>query len=268
VTVGGVFVSKGLWDEWKGREEREWFRSAAEYHRAATLRKRGEVFVIIGVVIETIVAGTMFGRELWQAKRTEAEIEKNSPLNQPISWAYAVVQFTVNKADFVENPPYGGPRDAELLMIESPPTNFSAGMRFCATHGLTQLPILDTQSHEFNSVAAGRDARDYMLQFHIDEHGGGFLLLENKSAKDIGQIKVVTIQAKWLPHDLKILNGSVRLFINNLSRTFVIPPQKHKQWADPRDGVPDLYNKTTPYVIFAFPTNATPEEIMDGQAKP
>jgi hypothetical protein len=65
---------------------------------------------------------------------------------------------------------------------------------------------------------------EYALQFH-PATSSDLDIPVGKKAKSINEIKAIFISLNFLPHDSEILDGVVRVDVNNFKRVFRIPPQ-------------------------------------------
>lgn len=241
--------------------EKKWFKNITAYRRWESAKCWGEWLVILGIVVEIVVAG-WFAKDEWQTIQIAKE---NDPLNQPITDIFAMVEFRVNKSDFSELPIFGNPNRVAGLTLVEPPSpavinrnggNLTRKWWDLDSPTLT-MPILGTDRTFDFPLQGGQ--RTYFMQFHSDEEiaamGAAFGELRKMiKVSSITNIDTLRLEIKPLPHDLKVLGGTVRLVVNNsILRVFDIPPQ-----IDNREdnSVPDIYSKTTPFVILAFLTNS------------
>lgn len=253
--IGGAIVFRGLWLEKKATKE--WYESAADLTSSKLQAERGWKWLMVGIAIETLVAGAIAARDGWEIRQIKIYEAMNDPLNRPISDISVIVRFTVNKAEFSELPRYGGPAAAEAWLMEPPGTNVTIGrqyLNYWYRAGMTELPILTTD-HSI-SFADGKGARIYIMQFHLGEWVEG-LSIEAKAhpVKELENVNVLRVDAKYLPHDLEILDGMAKMVVNDtVVKIFKIPRQKAH--LDNDTGI-DTYSNTTPFAIFAFPASSS-----------
>jgi hypothetical protein len=255
-TIGAIIVFIGLTLEKFADWLNENFLGGYKPHK--TLESVGWFLLMFGISIE-IADAWWSANDAWQTKQMAI---KNGPLNQPISDILASVRFRVNKTDFSELPNFGNPkRLADLWLVEPPDTNIlflnkdntNFNLKFWNLEGPTQLPILDTDhSYSFSDQHGGRT---YSMQFHFDEDWSGIEGINGleMKVKEINHVNVIRINIKSLPHDLEILDGSVKLVINDtVVKKFEIPQQKNNLDGDPN---------ATPFVILAYLTNSPIDTI-------
>ena len=119
------------------------------------------------------------------------------------------------------------------------------------------MPILGTDRTFNFPLPDGQ--KTYFMQFHLDEEiaamGAAFGELNKRiNVSAITNVDTLRLEIKPLPHDLKVLGGTVRLVVNNsILRVFDIPPQIDNRGDD---SFPDIYSNTTPFVVLAFLTNS------------
>ena len=253
-TIGGILVFIGLIFE----KLAEWMdeRFLGEWSAHKKFGEVGWIILMIGIAIEIADAG-FAANESWQTRQIAI---KNAPANQLISDISATVQFRVNKTDFVELPRYGDlTRAADLWLIEPPTADVVAanGGRFNGDTmwdlmAGTDLPILSTE-HSI-SYSEQKGEQKYFMQFRFDEVWAELGLQKmKKRVNELNRVNVLRISVKYLPHDLEIIDGSVKLVVNDsVLKTFQIPRQKNNRESD---GV-DIYSNTTPFIILAFLTNS------------
>jgi hypothetical protein len=256
--LGGMMVFRGLWIEKKA--DKEVFLNVDDFRSSKLKSKRGWNMLMLGIVVETAVAGVFAARDGWEIRQIKINEAKNDPLNQPILDIFATVQFRVNEANFSELPPFGNPRRAaDLWLMQPPSANIIAlnggrlNERLWDLMGFSDLPILDTdRSYSVPEKAGGRT---YFMQFHFDEDWAFFGLNRmEKQVNNLNHVNALRISVKCLPHNLEILDGSVKLVINDsVIKMFQIPQQQDNRLDDK---VPDTYSNTTPFVILAYVTNS------------
>jgi hypothetical protein len=264
---GGLLVFRGLWLEKEADEAEKKEHADAFVDQIKSLKlksKRGWKMLMWGVALETVVAGVFAARDGWEIRQMKNYEVSIDPLNRPILDISATVKFSINKADFSELPPFGNlRRTADLWLMEPPSPNIIAlnggrlNERLWDLMGPSELPILDTD-HSF-SFSEKTGQRTYFMQFHFDEDWAFFDLNRmEKKVNELNNVNVLRISVKCLPHNLEILDGSVKLVINNsVVKIFQIPKQEDNRYGDPID----TYSNTTPFVILAYLTNSSTADV-------
>src|SRR5208283_1297949 len=243
---GGVLVFRGLWIE--NKADKDEFFDVDDFRSSKLKKKRGWKMLMWGIALETLVAGVFAARDGWEIRQIKMNEAKNDPLNQPIGDISATVQFRVNKANFSELPLFGNPRRAADIWLMEPPELvkkfFSPGLivaneRIWDLAGGSEFPILDTD--HLISLPGQNGGRTYFMQCHFDEDWAEFGLIGMKrQVKEIDRVNVLRISVKCLPHDLEILDGSVKLVINDsVIKMFQIPQQTDNR---ENDKVVDTYS--------------------------
>jgi len=260
-SIGGVVVLIGI--RMEHHSVKKWFTSVEDGHRQEKRGETGYLLVMWGIGIETFIAAALALQDGLEIRQIQIDAARNNPLNQPIFDISATVQFRVNKTEFFELPRFGNPvRAADLWLIEppSPDVVIANGGRFNGDKmwdlisGST-LPILSADHLSFFDDPKG--GRTYFMQLRFDEEWAEFDLQNlNRKVNELKLVNVLRIDVKCLPHDLEILDGSVKLVINdNVLKTFQIPNQKNNR---EDDNATDTYSNTTPFVILAYLTNSPP----------
>jgi len=263
--IGGVIVLIGLWMEYVSTDEKRYGKTDIQgFRKLKAKEKRGEIWVMAGIAVEIAVAVGFACRDDWHIRQIENAQKNADPRFRTISDIAATVSFRVNKANFLELPHFGNPkREADMWLMESAqnakivwPGLEVANDRIWYLNGSTEFPILATDHLE--SFPSKADDRTYFMECHIDNFDGAwseFMMLQRTNfAKDIDRVSAIRISVKCLPHNLAILDGTVKLVINDsVVKMLQIPKQ-----GDNRDDdkMPDIYSNTSPYVILAFATNS------------
>jgi hypothetical protein len=89
--------------------DKEEYSSTRQFRACKKRRKCGEMLVIIGVGIETVVALGFAGKDVWDRMQLANEIAKNNPMGQPISDISADVMFFLNSSNLENNMQSGPP---------------------------------------------------------------------------------------------------------------------------------------------------------------
>jgi len=115
--IGGIVVIIGLWWEYKATDESRYENAGIdEFRSLKSLEKKGEKWVIFGIVIEVIVAVAFACRDDWHIRN----IEKNSdPLNLPISQVFAILKLEVKGTNLFSPSPnflYDGSSSIEMMV--------------------------------------------------------------------------------------------------------------------------------------------------------
>jgi hypothetical protein len=109
---GGAVVAWGLWLEFKGESDgekkdvqgNEGYANLETYHAGKRIKKQGEICVIIGVLIEVVVAASLAFKDGCQAHSIIIQNANNDPRNQPLRSLTAVVTLVVLTGATREHP--------------------------------------------------------------------------------------------------------------------------------------------------------------------
>jgi len=84
--LGGIVVIIGLWWEYKSTDETRYEKAEIdEFRSLKSLEKRGEKWVIAGIIIEVIVAVLFAWRDDWHIRQIETAQHNADPRNLPIN---------------------------------------------------------------------------------------------------------------------------------------------------------------------------------------
>jgi hypothetical protein len=222
---GGIVLLVGLFWEKRGEPKKETFSSLTEYLSAKKIKKRGEIWVIWGVVIEI---ATGFGFSIKEAVKAHkidvimaqtetnlTKIESETPGEMPVrsATASAEIQFS----SFFNGPPkqLNDQNLSLCLMGSNPSQNINLqGVSHVLFGGL-------------RTPTGGVVPLNFALK--LGEMGSS-LPEQNKSADEvIKNLKyfVINNSSVFGEGTNEISGGSVTLVLNgSVSKTFLIPPQK------------------------------------------
>ncbi len=246
--LGGVMVFLGLWLEGPPGTGETSDAEAKRLHRVR--EKRGWKILMLGIAVEILVAGLFAVREGWQARETGLQIAKNDPLVQPIADVSAIALIKVKGGNFEE---------VDMKALFHGAISWSAYMtmvnsnRETTAFSLGGVLVANGFSKMFsgtNFSATGMD-RMYSMRFHLEDLG---MIQGNRKARDINEVSGISICTMFLPTNVTILGGQVKLVINSeVQRTFDI--QTNASWVEN-----PLAPSGAGYMLFA--TNHTAAAVL------
>jgi hypothetical protein len=230
-TVGGIFVTWGLWNELRG--EKESYATWSESNACHKMRKRGEYLVIVGVFVETVVAGIMAGKEFWESAQTAQQIALVDPLNLPIKSMKADIFLVIratNELDVLLNDPkLEAPLRTMLQTLQKPlsaalilPKGFIFGKD--SALGSLRCTAYERKSHFFGG------GTEYSMSFSwpsgwMDDAAFTWFATNNVSAKALDEkMGSLEIMVMGLTTNSEIAEGSCVLTINgSIQKRFSVP---------------------------------------------
>ncbi len=252
-SLGAMAVAYGLWLEMFG--EKDLYADINDFRKSETRAHTGLQWVFWGVIAEMALGFVVAAWDGWEAIQ-------NDPMNRPITDISALVTFRVNRQDVLEVPHFGGPSVATLGLIEpqgNPPFPLLAhnpklnGLLNATAAGFS-LPRLEADKFSTPTMDSRPGTRAYFMRFHISDWSAIDESWMQRQAKQIDNVQVARIDVKFLPQDLQILDGSIKIIINSTVRkSFQIDPQLDN------DEYPMINPNTAPYVIIA--TNVSPSTV-------
>ena len=202
-------MTVGLILEFGDKEE---YPNARELRRSRRNKKWGEILVIVGVGLETLVAFAMAGKDVWENRQTAIDISKNAPINQPVLSAFARVELTVTGTNDIWQPWY------------TPPVAAIAFSR----RGVWPMIGLSMDSQKFEKFFDGPRAK-YILDLQTRSSWMLNPALKNatNAASMLRDIDWIMLQVHFLPYEFELVTGRVSIVLNSsVRREFPIPKQK------------------------------------------
>lgn len=206
---GGIVLLVGLFWEKKGEPNEETFPNLKEYLSAKKIKKRGEILVIWGVIIEIATGFGFSVKEAVKAHKIDIEIAQTetnlteiNPLNQPISIAFATVI---------------------LLTKPTIPTNFDRILE----PGFVRLEFVGTNDFEHDLFCRGFLSQSnvfWKMPFAVEP----FWFAPGSLVRDASKWNEVALDVPFLPAGTSISGGEVTLTLNSTNLVFEIPQQKAK----------------------------------------
>jgi hypothetical protein len=213
-TIGGVFVFFGLIFEKLAEWMNERFSGGWNAHKK--LEDFGWVVLMLGIAIEISDAG-FAANEGWQTRQMAI---KSDPNNQPIAFvsAQAILIQEGTKRRAVDPLRMGA---CNIRIGTSDETNFwiSGGM-------IWNLKCSSSQTIDRDDPN-GKNT-EWILDFKQDLMVPQF----NGLVKDSTKWDTMKLDAAFLPDDVLILGGTLRLTVNSTKRDITIPLQKIRTSAD------------------------------------
>jgi hypothetical protein len=205
--IGGLVVLMGLWLEYKGGKP-------GHFHVQKRKVECGEVWVMVGIVIEIIVGIGFAVRESWEAKQTADVIAKNDLRNQNISDISATAILIVMGTTFndLTNKDFKG-RVATMSLWNS--DKEPAPLDYLNADSFTR--------NDFFVVAGNPNAsnsREYGIRFRSFNFRA-FNGLETK-VKALDDVQLVRMELFFLPRGSEVAAGGVDLVVNSTRRLFQI----------------------------------------------
>ena len=218
--IGGIFVFVGLWMEYVSGDEKRYENiDIAGFRKLKSKERRGEVWVMVGIIIEVAVAIGFAGKDDWHARQMEKAIALADPLKQPVTDLSASVVVALEGTNLIHLNPFVMRQNTWISLIS------------------TNIIVLPPDLDEIRSLVAvdvwpkriifanGNPAHGYVIDFkfnpiwpHIDH--------PETVSNAIQTMKVMRIYAGFIPQNSKIIEGSAKLIINGtIQVNFIIPPQ-------------------------------------------
>lgn len=188
------------------------YKNIEDFKKSKATRKVGEGLVRWGVFAEIVLGFFVASWDGWQTF-------ENSPFNQPISDIAATSVIELKGAELKETDAYlhESPSWYAMLFLRDSNTN-SVGLNsgFLVSDGFKKMFAYST--------ARGNNTL-YSLRFHMEDVG---MIGGNKKASDIKNVKLLIINAWFLPTNSAITWGRVTLIVNGeIQKSFTIPPQNY-----------------------------------------
>ena len=231
----------GLWMEFKRdkQSEKEWFSDINEFRKGRHTSRRGEKWVIAGVVIEIIVAILFASHDVWDKYEIDKRAAENDPQKQPLSSIVATVRFQYKTND-VEPSPVAN--DWSTIMgtksrkLQSMDKNTASLMLIVSNAFMTlsseSLPplwqICDANGNPSGVFEQGiRFSWEPMSQEMVSETGE----ITNEPASIIaGQLSEFILTLPRLEYKSEIVTGSITIALNGPSFRKKLPIEP--QWID------------------------------------
>jgi len=225
--LGGGLVFWVLWKEKKSAKEM--FQDIADFRASKKSTGRGWNMLMVGIAIETIVAGTFAARDGLEIRQIKIDEAKNDPLKRPITSISAVATFRI-KGDFSPPPlPYSNLEEmtgAGIMFLQG--TNVSdkipsIGLGADAAN-ISILNLIPNNVHP--------DTHDVVISFHDsgDVMYGHFFnkwMWQNQAGFFDG-VKGFSIEMRQIGSNVNVLSGNVVVIANDLKWEFPIPAQKQR----------------------------------------
>jgi hypothetical protein len=209
-TFGGLVVLVGLILEYGDKEE---YSSARDLRRSRGKKKWGEILVIVGVGLETFVAFTLAGKDIWENRQTVkniAQIDARDPLNLPLYSLTADADFCVKLT--ASPPPETFDCFAVMVVFRPPP---AVPFRFDLT-----------SRHATRGSGLGFGLRWFHMTFDLNGPQIEKIPIPNRPTAEVLAEALDSLEIIFqggLTNDVE--RGSVNLFANNrLVRRFDILP--------------------------------------------
>ena len=229
--IGGLIVFRGLWLEYKGRKY-------GYFHVQKRKVECGEVWVMVGIVIEIIVGIGFAVKESWQARQTASVIAKNDPRNQNISDMSATAILIVMGTTFndLTNKDFKG-RFAMMSLWNSDKEPAPLDSLNADSFTRNDFSVMWGNPNSSNS-------REYGIRFRSFNFRA-FNGLETK-VKAIDDVQLVRMELFFLPHGSEVAAGGIDLVVNNTRKLFQIDTSRSS-----------FANAGPPYFVFATNVDQT-----------
>jgi hypothetical protein len=245
--LGGVVVIIGLCWEYKSTDETRYEKAdIGEFRSLKALEKRGERWVIAGIIIEVIVAVLFALRDDWHIKQMIKDQANADTRNLPIQSIKGFARIKIRpkegrETEFATNLHQawngGEPEFSDLEMKkgetvlltfwESPINGPSSDVAVIGI--VAQVVFVGT---EMGKVTGVRRAMPYVpnICFDLSFNNPN---VENLNAVTFNELKYVQISGlgrdEVLP-PLQVLGGEITLVAGAWPKTFLIPPQTNQFW--------------------------------------
>jgi len=206
-SIGGAFVSIGLWLENEG--EKDSYKDIKDFRLSKKRAHCGLKFVFWGVVLETALG---FGVAMWEGWQA---IESD-PLNKPVASATAFLTLQLpGNVDTTHKISITPPQIAHLDIGEFTTNEF--------------ISFLSLVSDDFDKFIFNDDLAECRMEFRWDKHLRG--MWSKPAEMPIGEFsktfKSAILSVFFLPMESEIIGGTGELTINgSIKYKFTIPKQR------------------------------------------
>jgi hypothetical protein len=202
-------VSVGIWLE--NKSDKVWFSSLKDLICSKNAKKLGERLVLWGVVLETVVAGTMLGKEFWESDLINKRIAAQNPYNFPIE-SVSVNQVRIEI--FGEDSDDPRERSSELVF------GHFGGNRT----NMSQMFLPGVVSFRVTQLQHGRN-REYRMDFNSSVFQK--FPINPLTPNEVNAVSVsIPIQ---FGRPAIIVEGEITLIVNSAIKIrFPIPPQTNR----------------------------------------
>ncbi|MGH7940413.1 MAG: hypothetical protein ACREDS_14460 [Limisphaerales bacterium] len=247
--IGGLVLFCGLILEWKSdkkheAEEKKSFSDINEYRKGRRKSKRGEIWVISGVVIEIVIAVIFAMLDVKAKHNINIENAKNAPLNQPLS-DLEVEAFICFSPCFITTSNFQQTGFNLLEKDEGIQTTNLERFRNLYPYEVQQFAIPGKNENETKEYPAlhFRFTMDFINTFSLPP--------AHLTPKDIlDNYPLIRIVVEGVPTNAFLVGGFARILINGtFSKKWIIPPQK----SDMRFAVTNNWS----FTLLATNTNTT-----------
>jgi hypothetical protein len=173
-----------------------------------------------------------------QIQETTNKVAKIDPRNQIIFDMTAWVVFAVKGRDFNDVTNWDSQRVARMYLDYNQTTHW-------------QFDVLDANSVIHNPIQIWNGSyRTYGV--HFSSLRNLTVMGYETPAKALDDVKFLRMELNFLPHDSEITGGNVQLVVNNIQKTFAIPPQAEtNKWGG---------TWGNPYTVIATNSDKTPHK--------
>jgi hypothetical protein len=224
---GGVLVFRGLWIE--NKADKDEYLDVDDFRLSKLKKRRGWKMLMLGIALETVVAGVFAAKEGWEIR----QINANTPAKMRVNKIEATAEFMIETNWDDPGTRYMSTfgRFPAVLILSSQPITNRPNSKPPTNHLGVSLFCDDAQWDLMWSNDAKKESR-YIITLH-------FVLLPwvdelsrpdfNRPSEEwIKNLKYFRIEPGFLYGNTVIIyNGRVTLLLNgSVSKTFEIPAQK------------------------------------------
>jgi hypothetical protein len=208
-SLGGLAVFVGLWMEKIGDQDE--YQNIDDLRKSKAKRKIGERLVRWGVFAEMLIGFVVASSDGWRAY-------KNNPLNQPIRSIFAHTEFQVlgkvNEEKWFS--------DSKGTIPEAP-CSWLAQFELFRKNERNAIIFLEGEKRQ---AWANETCTWYDVNFNMPI-SVPLWNAEDKIAKQVEELDVLVITARFLPPNSEVLKGSASVTINGtIQKKYIIPSQK------------------------------------------
>ncbi len=243
--AGGIIVLIGLWKEYVSTDEKRYEKTDIKGFRLLkALEKRGEIWVMVGIVIEIAVAVGFAWRDDWHIRQMEIANKNADTRNLPIKsisgYARVVVRLSGNRemklaGDLHETGPNSEPlfSNVEMNKSETVLLVFGKHSNSDSEEGLAEMGIVG-QVVFVGRIGARHPIYDPNICFDLIFDSTKQPNFWNPNDVTFNELKFVQIEGLGkdeLQLPIEVIEGRIVLSVNGFwPKTFLIPQQTNQFW--------------------------------------